>query len=56
MEYYALSKDCEVMPTELIPGSDEHYFYHYLFDQIAGMLEPIEAFLPDWFVLRNGEE
>ena len=56
MERYALSKDRETLLTELIPGSDEYYFYHCLFYQTAGKLERSEAFLADWLASRNGKE
>ena len=56
MERYALSKDREAMLTELIPGSDEYYFYHCLFYQTAGNLKRSEAFLADWLASRNGKE
>ena len=31
MERYALAKDREAMLAELIPGSDDYFFYHCLY-------------------------
>ena len=56
MERYALSTDRESMLTELIPGSDEYYFYHCLFYQTVGKLERSEAYLAEWLASRNGRE
>ena len=39
MEKFALADDREQMLSELIPGSDDYYFYHCLHYQTTGQLE-----------------
>ena len=56
MERYALSDDREQMLTELIPGSDDYYFYHCLYYQTTGQLERSEAILRDWLAEHKGRE
>jgi len=56
MERYALAKDREAMLAELIPGSDDYFFYHCLFYQTNGKLERSEAMLAEWRDSKNGKE
>ena len=56
MERYALSQDREAMLAELIPGSEDYYFYHCLFYQTTGKLERSEAVLAEWLASNNGKE
>lgn len=56
MERYALSNDREAMLAELIPGSDDYYFYHCLLLQTTGQLERSEAILREWLASHNGRE
>ncbi len=56
MERYALSQDREAMLAELIPGSEDYYFYHCLFYQTTGKLERSEAMLAEWLASNNGKE
>ena len=56
MERYALAADCEAVLEELIPGSDDHYFYHCLHYQTTGQLERSEATLKEWLAEHKGRE
>ncbi len=56
MERYALSADREAMLGELIPGSDDYYFYHCLYYQTTGQLERSETILRDWLAEHKGRE
>ena len=56
MERYALSGDREAMLAELIPGSEDYYFYHCLFYQTTGNLERSEAMLAEWLAANKGKE
>ncbi len=44
------------MLAELIPGSEDYYFYHCLFYQTTGKLERSEAVLAEWLASNNGKE
>lgn len=56
MERYALSADRETALEELIPGSDDYFFYHCLYYQTSGQLERSESFLRDWLARHRGVE
>ncbi|NNE01424.1 MAG: carboxypeptidase regulatory-like domain-containing protein [Pirellulaceae bacterium] len=56
MEKYALSEDRETMLSELIPGSEDYYFYHCLHFQTVGQVERSEAIIKDWLAEHNGRE
>ena len=56
MERYALATDREAMLEELIPGSEDYYFYHCLHFQTTGQLEKSEAILKDWLAEHKGRE
>ena len=51
-----LADDREAMLAELIPGSDDYYFYHCLYHQTTGQLERSEAILRDWLAEHRGRE
>jgi hypothetical protein len=48
VERYALANDREAVLSELIPGSEEHYFYHCLHYQVSGQIDKAEALLTQW--------
>ncbi|MFK8113562.1 MAG: hypothetical protein AB8B91_15280, partial [Rubripirellula sp.] len=56
MERYALSADRAGILDELIPGSDDYYFYQCLHHQTTGQLERSEALLRDWLAEHKGRE
>ncbi len=56
MEKYVLAEDREAMLAELIPGSEDYYFYHCLHYQTSGQLERAEATLRDWLAEHKGRE
>lgn len=56
MEEYALSVDRQAKLAELIPGSDDFFFYHCLYYQTSGQLERAEAVLRDWLAEHKGRE
>ncbi|MGI9469920.1 MAG: hypothetical protein ACR2NZ_00210 [Rubripirellula sp.] len=56
MERYALAEDREQMLAELIPGSDDYYFYHCLYYQTTGQLERSETILREWLADHEGRE
>ncbi len=56
MERYATADDREAMLSELIPGSDDYYFYHCLFYQTTNQLERSETILRDWLAEHRGRE
>ena len=56
MEDFALAVDREAKLAELIPGTDEYYFYHCLHYQTSGQLERSEAVLRDWLAENKGRE
>lgn len=48
LERYALATDREAILSELIPGSEEHFYFHCLHYQVTGQLEKAEALLAKW--------
>ncbi|EMI18822.1 hypothetical protein RMSM_04248 [Rhodopirellula maiorica SM1] len=56
MERYALSDDREAFLEELIPGSDDYYFFHCLHYQTSGQLDRAEVVLNDWLAENKGRE
>ncbi len=56
MEKFALSLDRQAKLGELIPGSDDYYFYHCLHYQTTGQLERSETILRDWLAEHKGRE
>ena len=55
MERFALAEDREAVLAELIPGTDDHYFYHCLHYQTVGQLERAETVLADWLKEKKGQ-
>lgn len=56
MERFALADDRQGILEELIPGSEEYFFFHCLHYQTSGQLELAEATIRDWLVLHKGRE
>ncbi len=56
MERYALAPDRAAMLEELIPGSEDYYFYHCLHFQTTAQLEKAEVILKDWLAEHKGRE
>ncbi len=56
MERYVLAADREAMLAELIPGSDDYYFFHCLHYQTTGQLEKAESIIKDWLAENKGRE
>lgn len=48
IEKYALAPDRQAMLDQLIPGSEDYYFFHCLHYQVTGDLNRAETFLGDW--------
>ena len=48
IEEFALSDDREAALEKLIPGSEEHYYYHALHYQHGGRLDEVERLLEAW--------
>jgi hypothetical protein len=48
IEKYALASDRQAVLDELIPGSEEYYFFHALHYQVTGQLDLAEAKLAEW--------
>lgn len=48
IEKYALAENREAVLENLIPGSEEYYYYHCLHYQVSGDLNRAEAMLSDW--------
>ena len=56
MEGFALALDREAKLSELIPGSDDYYFYCCLHYQTTGQLERSETTIRDWLAEHKGKE
>ncbi|MEM9586093.1 MAG: hypothetical protein AAGA03_02330 [Planctomycetota bacterium] len=54
MERYAFAADRQAVLAELIPGTEDHYFYHCLYYQTSGQLDRSEAVLKEWLASRKG--
>lgn len=54
MERFALAEDREAVLAELIPGSEDYFFYHCLHYQNTLQLDRSEAILKDWVAKRKG--
>lgn len=48
VERFALAEDREAMLSELIPGTDEHYFYSCLHYQNEGDLDRVDGLIESW--------
>jgi len=55
MERYAYLADRPSVLNELIPGSEDHYFYYCLHYQVSGESEKAEALLAQWKVDTNAQ-
>lgn len=56
IEEFALSEDREKALEQLIPGSEDYYYYHCLHYQNLGEYDQVEQFLDDWSKqMGNGE-
>ncbi|MBN2308061.1 MAG: hypothetical protein JXR94_03775, partial [Candidatus Hydrogenedentes bacterium] len=53
IERFALAADREAVLQELVPGTEEYYYFHCLHDQNLGRLDDVDARLPVW-VERHG--
>jgi len=53
IERYALANDRSTMLSELIPGSEDHYFYHCLNHQVIGEVDKAEALLTSRFAFGH---
>ncbi|WP_145421790.1 hypothetical protein [Planctomycetes bacterium K23_9] len=56
MEKYALAEDRKAMLAELIPNSEDYFFYHCLHFQTTGDTNRAEAILQDWLAEHKGRE
>ncbi len=56
MENFSLSEDRQSKLSELIPGSDDYYFYHCLHFQNTNQLDRSEAMLTQWLSEHQGRE
>ncbi|QEF96173.1 hypothetical protein Mal15_02000 [Stieleria maiorica] len=54
MERFALAEDREAILAELIPGSDDYFFYHCLHYQNTSQLDRAEVMLNQWLASRKG--
>lgn len=54
MERFALAQDREAVLAELIPGTDDFYFYHCLHQQNTRRLDQAESTLKDWVNAHRG--
>lgn len=48
LEKFALAEDRAKVLQELIPGSDDYYYYHCLHHQVTGKLAEAESLLQEW--------
>ena len=56
MEKYALADDHGQMLAELIPGSEDYFFYHCLHYQTIGQTDRSEDILKQWLAEKKGRE
>ena len=49
-ERFALASDREQVLDQLVPGTEEYYFYHALQDQNTGQAEKLKAVLKQWAI------
>lgn len=48
IERYALAEDRQAALAELVPGTEEYFYFHCLHHQVTGQLEAAEAMLSRW--------
>ena len=53
LERFALATDREVVLKELIPGTQEYYYFHCLHYQNTQQFERVEELLQKWIALHN---
>ncbi len=56
MEKYALASDRSAMLAELIPGSEDYFFFHTLHYQTIGQTDRSETMLNDWIAANKGRQ
>ena len=54
IERFALADDRDAALSELVPGTDDHFFYHCLHFQTTGQLEQAETVLAQWMAKYQG--
>src|SRR5687767_1578170 len=54
LEDFALAKDRAAVLKQLIPGSEEYYYYHCLHYQNTEQYDKVDAMLPAW-IQRHGQ-
>ena len=54
VESYVLAKDKDEAIKQLIPGTDEYYYYQCLRHQATGQLEQVDAIVQKWLERRKG--
>lgn len=54
VESYVLAKDKDAAIKNLIPGTDEYYYYQCLRYQATGQLDQVDAILAKWLERRKG--
>jgi len=55
VETYILAKDKDEAIKQLIPGTDDYYYYQCLRDQAAGRYEQVDAIVQKWLERRKNE-
>src|SRR5436190_10203141 len=48
LEKFALAADRTAILKELIPGTDDYYYYHALHYQVQGQAKELNAILTEW--------
>ncbi len=56
LELFALSTNREAALAELVPGTDDFYFFRALHAQNAGRVDEVRKILDDWIRARKGAE
>ncbi|MDA1231521.1 MAG: hypothetical protein O2856_12160, partial [Planctomycetota bacterium] len=56
MERFAIAKDRETVLKELIPGTQEYFYFHCLHFQNIQQYERVEEFLQKWIALHNNSQ
>ena len=54
VETFSLAADREAALKELVPGTDDYFFYHALHAQNGGQREKFQGFMDQWIRARNG--
>ena len=56
IERYALAQDRQAVLKELIPGSEDYFYYHCLHYQTTGQFDQAETILNAWLAEHKGQE